>query len=833
MILIDTQKEEFAKLKKIRIFEKTTKEDNEFYGDLLVIGLGGVGRQCVTSFKGMISNKITPEDNINYLLIDSNIPEMEETIRDSRDGLGLNATEVVSIYRPNLENLIENGKPEGPVQKTIAKWMRPDFPALTIGRNGAEGNRQIGRLMFSNAYEDMRILLFEKLDYVHDRSSTGKMDVILVAGIGGGTGSGILSDVAYNIRAYAKSRKWENFRIGGCLLMPDVLYANPAIINDWKKRSMIDANGYATLLETEQMMTLVESGESYIFESGTHRLSIKENIFDSCMLVSGKEDDKGYLPETVIYSDTAYFLYKLAGMKKVGGLRDEQEEMLLRDAFFDQTGSRLFKVLNESDYRIPIREIENICEQQIFKEAYKRIHITGNAIPGFDSNICFGEIREFLKGSPIDPINLQVPGLIRVQQFAKPTYKQIKKGLDEFRNSVPQMMVKFREEIPVITKAMKNDMMAQLNQQIQEYMKQHGPFMTLTMIGAAGYEGIEQDCGLIAEVKSLERMSQTPQEKGEYRRIIDSILQIVSKRFFAFPSAKRETENGYYDACTKEILEEEHKALREGLNDQDVFGDIVRMLRQRAEQISDIFSQFDTDLNNAVNDLASDGNRVVGYLLKDAKRHDFLPSDYVTEERIEDMRRGIVSLMVDHEADIDNSRVVPIRQEMEKLYKSMFAGIGAYAPEKLIYNAFADKSPTTQEANMMFVSQTNEQREAVMQRAAKAFVEGASAKVQKKQLCLLKKEGLGLLEMRRIISLPQDMPFFSNAVRDILIAEPYNENKSSITMNVGELELSMEDMYVSVPKEQMQCIDDLRNGYATIDQSTYYGLHINEAKAAQ
>ncbi len=828
MILLDTQKEEFSKLKKIRIFEKPKREENEYYGDLLVIGLGGVGRQCVTAYKGMMRERVSQEDNINYLLIDSNIPEMEETIKDSRDGLGLNALEVISIYRPNLENLLASGTADGPVQSTIAKWMRPDFPALTIDRDGAKGNRQIGRLMFSNAYEDMRIILFEKLDEVRNRSKSGRLDVIIVAGIGGGTGSGIIADVAYNIRAYAKSRKWQKFRIGGCLLMPDVLYANQYFKNNWEKRGILDANGYATLLEMEQLMTLSERGEAYTFESGTHRLSIKDNIFDSCMLVSGKEDSSGYLPEGVIYTDTAYYLYKLSCMKRVGTNAEEGKEKLLRDAFFDKSGSRLFKVLNESDYRIPIREIENICENQIFKEALKRIHSSREELPFSPQAECFRPLREFLQGQSTDPINLQVQGLIKVQQFGRPSYKQIKKGQDEFRQSLPRLMSTFKTGVPVLVKSLKNDIINDISKQIQTCMQQYGPFAAMQLIGAAGFEGIQQDTGLIQEARELEALSKEPIQSGEYQRIVDSILEIVSKRFFAFPGAKRETENGYYDACTKQIIEEERKAIRDALNDQDVFGDIVRMLRQRAEQLNDIFSRFDLDLRNAVEDLASDGNRVVGYLLKDAKRHSFLPSDYVTEDRIEDMRKGIINLMVEHEADIDNGRIVPVRQEMEKIYKNALTGLGVYAPEKLILTAFADEPPTLQEANMMFVSKTNAQREEIMKRAAKAFVEGASAKIQKKQLCMLKKEGLGLLSMHRIISLPQEMPFFSEAVKNVLISPPLNENENSITLNAGELELSMQDMYVSVPKEQLQCIDELQKGYAAIDQSTYFGLHTNE-----
>ena len=108
MILLETQKEEFSRLKDVRIFGKD-EQGERINGDLLVIGLGGIGSKVLTSLKGFLQDEITNEDNIHYLLIDSNIPEMEETIKNSRDGLGLNALEVMSIYRPNLEDILEKG----------------------------------------------------------------------------------------------------------------------------------------------------------------------------------------------------------------------------------------------------------------------------------------------------------------------------------------------------------------------------------------------------------------------------------------------------------------------------------------------------------------------------------------------------------------------------------------------------------------------------------------------------------------------------------------------------------------------------------------------------
>ena len=87
MILIDTQKEEFTKLKDIRIFEKLDNEQR-YNGDLLVIGLGGMGSQVVCDMKGMLMGEITPDDNIQYLMVDSDIPAMENMIEASQVGTG-------------------------------------------------------------------------------------------------------------------------------------------------------------------------------------------------------------------------------------------------------------------------------------------------------------------------------------------------------------------------------------------------------------------------------------------------------------------------------------------------------------------------------------------------------------------------------------------------------------------------------------------------------------------------------------------------------------------------------------------------------------------------
>ena len=497
--------------------------------------------------------------------------------------------------------------------------------------------------------------------------------------------------------------------------MPDVLFGTKAIYEDDELRTLLLANGYATMLEVSEYIQAGYEGKSYVFESTSHRLSMSENIFDSCVLVSGRKDNQGYIPEGVIYSDTAYFLSKLAQNKYIDDEDENGYRKLIRDSFFEKSQLGYFKVVNEADYKIPIKEIENICEHAIFHEAFSRM----NRMPEKDDRIkadiqsTFGEMRRFLEGQPGDEIELSVNGLVKTNQYAKPIYKDIKKKIDRLSTSLPQALSSVQNDIPVMVKTLRIRMSQTLESHIEKYMKEYGPFITMKMIGSAGIGGCAYDDGMVAEAKALE-----------------SILQIVKKRFFTFPSAKRETENGYYDACIKNALAKERTMLVDELNRQDVFGDIIRQLRQRAEQISDTFTQFTQDLENAVDELAKDGKRIIDYTLKDAKRREFLPSDYMTEERIEQFRSGLIQIMVSHEADINGDKIVPVSTEMEHVYKNFLMGLGVYPNEKVISVAFANRHPSMQDINAMFVSFDSEVRRGVMKEAAQAFVTSVIDKQQ-------------------------------------------------------------------------------------------------------
>ena len=590
-------------------------------------------------------------------------------------------------------------------------------------------------------------------------------------------------------------------------------------------------------------MKLSEKDDNYTFISKSNKMVIRENLFDACMLVSGRKDEQGYIPEGYITRDTASFLYRLASNKFIGNNDVENDRKLLRDVFFENEGYSItnwkmehsdenikksncyYKVVSEADYHIPIKEIENMCENDLFSQAYKGLFRSpfkeGNAEE--DIKNVLTELTVFLQEEQGEDIKLAVNGLIQYGQITKPTYKMIKKNTDGLREGFAKKMENFEKELPVIIKSMKNKLWSSLDDVISKYMNEFGPYGAIDVIGAPSAGVTDSTKGMMAEVRKLEKMMKDYTPSGEYTRIIDSIKTIVAKRFFTFPSAKRETENGYFDACIKEALAAERTKLIDELDAQDLFGDTLRWLQQRAERLDEIYSQFGEDLKNSIEDLANNGDKAVGNILKKAKRHEFLPTDYVTSRRIKEMETGIIKLMLDNESNIDSGRVVPVKDEMEKIYRELFSGVGAYGPEKMFTVAFADKKLTEQDLNVMYGSPINDRRTSIMEEAARAFVDDIS---EEQPLCVLADGYKEKLLAKKYISVPNVMPYFSKAVKAILMAPPYNEKEDSITLNPGEIEISIDDIFVGVPVSMMQCAMEMQMAYNAVYD--YKGLHIDE-----
>ena len=202
---------------------------------LLVIGLGGTGADILLTIKRMFAERFTlPRDEngnpipiprrTDYLAIDSskatfNSFEQSESLDISVNGLD-------NILAPDKRDVLLN-----PCERA---WLDPKLNAASNGI-GAGTYRQAARLMLSRNYSRVYNTLKTKLTRLASVGAgiasppTMRMNVVIVTGICGGTGSGTFLDVAQIVRkvladdaALAKMNK----RITGYIVMPDISCAH-------------------------------------------------------------------------------------------------------------------------------------------------------------------------------------------------------------------------------------------------------------------------------------------------------------------------------------------------------------------------------------------------------------------------------------------------------------------------------------------------------------------------------------------------------------------------------------------------------------------------------
>ena len=70
------------------------------------------------------------------------------------------------------------------------------------------------------------------------------------------------------------------------------------------------------------------------------------------------------------------------------------------------------------------------------------------------------------------------------------------------------------------------------------------------------------------------------------------------------------------------------------------------------------------------------------------------------------------------------------------------------------------------------------------------------------------------------------MPHFSSAMKEILTSAPYNEAPESITTNIGEQVITMDNFYSGVRMNMLECSTEMETAYGLVVSSgAYMGLH--------
>lgn len=173
------------------------------------------------------------------------------------------------------------------------EWLSPDISAVAIA-TGAGGVRQIGRLqlfrhvrqfeqMFTNALnENIRVIK-------NNPNIRQKIDVLIFAGLAGGTGSGTFLDVAYLVKHWINRICGANtydVRVFGYFTLPNLYFSRSGIQGDEGKQALMKANAYAALKELDYWMNT---------NGKTTRMSISQVYAQGNTPIDVKWDDEPFM----------------------------------------------------------------------------------------------------------------------------------------------------------------------------------------------------------------------------------------------------------------------------------------------------------------------------------------------------------------------------------------------------------------------------------------------------------------------------------------------------------------------------------------------------------
>lgn len=257
---------------------------------LLVIGLGGTGCDVVRTIKETFAERyILPKDKKGQ-----DLPAPKKTAYlcfDSRgqrpDGLEVN--EYVDISLDGIDKILaDQDKLLSPYEKT---WVNRNLRHST-SHSGMGTIRQAARLALSRNYGTVNQAIKGALQNIVSKelgsseAAVHNVEIVVITGIGGGTGSGIFLDMCQILRATAKATTVIPEKITGYIVMPDVSLANVSTASGME--APIRHNAYAALKELDFWMRARQHEVPYSMEYGKSEATIEWNEppFDHCILMS-------------------------------------------------------------------------------------------------------------------------------------------------------------------------------------------------------------------------------------------------------------------------------------------------------------------------------------------------------------------------------------------------------------------------------------------------------------------------------------------------------------------------------------------------------------------
>jgi hypothetical protein len=369
---------------------------------VLAIGVGGSGKAALTILKERLEEAYGQvPDSVVLLSLDT------DSLRDIDRFAGTQLTPAFDEHNrlPEFQHIVSPGGMTMDAVfanirsgKTAAymNWLEHEkldrmlAPAERDIRGGAQQRRPIGRTAFYLRYANpIYQSLIEAIGRMYgetDREAPvvqgaediekGKRLIFIVGSVAGGTGSGMMIDVANLVRhAVNSNQNWQSVSVCGVIVLPDAFASYARFMDD---PTNLKPNSYAALRELDRFMRVHSSFMPYMIRYAESEQSITWSTnqpFDHCYLVdtasrsTGQDFDLGGDPMKGVFPVIADFLYShidnslgdaLATLRSNAGLH------------YDKTTGRMYSGFNVMSYIFPVDDVIESYSYRFVRELLAR-----------------------------------------------------------------------------------------------------------------------------------------------------------------------------------------------------------------------------------------------------------------------------------------------------------------------------------------------------------------------------------------------------------------------------------------------------------------------------
>ena len=431
----------------------------------LFISSGGSGHKMLSALRNYLKRYVDHQEletKVRFLAVDAAHNELEALTK-------LEGYATDEVFKLPYEGARESIKP-GKISEQMKKWVDPELYGKTgvfgdassgFTGNGAGQWRQVGRVRLCqlDSIKNFTALLTRHVTALFDAAHgvPDGLEVIFLTGIGGGTGSGTIVDLAFLarqiIKKYNEGLYGNKAKFSSYILLPSATDAGMS-----QGGRNVDRNSYAALKEIDYFMGLRARGERYQLIYGTYPVDIGENIFDFCTLVEGVTDNGTFFsnaPDVARQVTASSILNLMSGQRTTAA----GSSVFLVDSFLSNRYVQMVEHVEQQSHKTWPRNA-NYHYNVI---GYARCVVPVDLITVYVANAVFNKVWEdyerhsafsddgvknFLDSCMLDPRSVYNAARNGTVQALKTTLRTNLDGL--FRENGPYYMINFTNKAGII-----------------------------------------------------------------------------------------------------------------------------------------------------------------------------------------------------------------------------------------------------------------------------------------------------------------------------------------------------------------------------------------------